>query len=358
MDEKQKEYILKTFRRVYFNGKYETEEGEKLLKRKQDFLNLSDQEVDKVINDRIEKYDQILNLMKEFYSDSSKLEDYEKEEIEDYRSLLNLKKEEINKLKKKITTKSNNKNKTKENTKKDEEDILVKKFELENNEYEIEIVLDSKKIEFFQLFNLAYKEAGFQKLYNKLDKPKYFANYTFEKYKNDIIKTFDYLDDYLKNYINNNDSEYLKYYDIKNDINFNKFDKVLLEIEEIIEKYSLKVEKRAALLNSGSSNNNYVMGNSGVAKGFLIGSAIGNMIKSSNKKKKLRNYQKKLQKRMLREVKPLRDQIVSEISNFLETGENIEFDEGESVEAVEESNVGTVVIKKVSCSKDGCNIGL
>ena len=34
--------------------------------------------------------------------------------------------------------------------------------------------------------------------------------------------------------------------------------------------------------------------------------------------------------------------------------EDIDADEGESIEAVEESSGGTVVIKKVSCGKDSC----
>ena len=34
--------------------------------------------------------------------------------------------------------------------------------------------------------------------------------------------------------------------------------------------------------------------------------------------------------------------------------EDIDASEGESIEAVEESNGGTVVIKKVSCGKDNC----
>jgi len=34
--------------------------------------------------------------------------------------------------------------------------------------------------------------------------------------------------------------------------------------------------------------------------------------------------------------------------------ENIDVDKGKSAEAVEESSNRTVVIKKVSCSKDGC----
>lgn len=47
------------------------------------------------------------------------------------------------------------------------------------------------------------------------------------------------------------------------------------------------------------------------------------------------------------------------IDNLLEyrqdvAAEDIDADEGESIEAVEESSGGTVVIKKVSCGKDNC----